>query len=79
MLNNTLYLEHWTGKRPSLEPRFAAQTLAYIAELWKHPVYLLTGDEHGREVSLTGEPTKDTLGDHAHTRNRGIVAVPITE
>jgi stage V sporulation protein R len=54
MLNNTLYLEHLDRETTFLERRFAAQTLAYIAELWKHPVYLLTGDEHGREVSLTG-------------------------
>jgi stage V sporulation protein R len=54
VLNNTLYLEHLDRATTFLDRRFAAQTLSYIAELWKHPVYLLTGDESGREVSLTG-------------------------
>jgi stage V sporulation protein R len=54
VLNNTLYLEHLDRTTTFLDRRFAAQTLAYIAELWKHPVYLLTSDERGREVSLTG-------------------------
>jgi stage V sporulation protein R len=54
VLNNTLYLEHLDRATTFLDRRFAAQTLAYIAELWKHPVYLLTGDERGKEVSLTG-------------------------
>ena len=57
VLNNALYLEHLDRTTTFLERRFAAQTLAYIAELWKHPVYLLTGDEHGKEVSLTGQAT----------------------
>ena len=56
VLNDTLYLEHLDRATTFLDRRFAAQTLAYIAELWKHPVYLLTGDESGREVSLTGRP-----------------------
>ena len=56
VVNNTLYLEHLDRATTFLDRRFAAQTLAYIAELWKHPVYLLTGDERGREVSLTGRP-----------------------
>jgi len=56
VLNNTLYLEHLDRATTFLDRRFAAQTLAYISELWKHPVYLLTSDERGREVSLTGRP-----------------------
>jgi stage V sporulation protein R len=56
VLNNTLYLEHLDRETTFLDRRYAAQTLAYIAELWKHPVYLLTSDEGGREVSLTGRP-----------------------
>jgi stage V sporulation protein R len=56
VLNNTLYLEHLDRDTTFLDRRFAAQTLTYIAELWKHPVYLLTCDESGREVSLTGRP-----------------------
>jgi len=54
IVNNALYLEHLDRATTFLDRRFAAQTLAYISELWRHPVYLLTGDEHGREVSLTG-------------------------
>jgi stage V sporulation protein R len=54
VVNNALYLEHLDRTTTFLERRFAAQTLAYIAELWKHPVYLLTSDERGKEVSLTG-------------------------
>ena len=57
VFNNALYLEHLDRTTTFLARRFAAQTLAYIAELWKHPVYLLTGDEHGKEVSLTGQAT----------------------
>jgi stage V sporulation protein R len=56
VLNNTLYLEHLDRATSFLDRRFAAQTLTYIAELWKHPVYVLTCDESGREVSLTGRP-----------------------
>jgi stage V sporulation protein R len=54
VVSNALYLEHLDRATTFLERRFAAQTLAYIAELWKHPVYLLTSDEQGKEVSLTG-------------------------
>ena len=57
VVNNALYLEHLDRTTTFLERRFAAQTLAYIAELWKHPVYLLTSDEHDKEVSLTGQAT----------------------
>ena len=42
-------------RAPFLDRRFATQTLAYIAELWRHPVHLLTGDERGKEVSLTAQ------------------------
>jgi hypothetical protein len=31
--------------------------LMYMAELWKHPVHLLTGDEDGRDTTLTARPT----------------------
>ena len=54
VVSNALYLEHLDRATTYLERRFATQTLAYIAELWKHPVYLLTSDEQGKEVSLTG-------------------------
>lgn len=53
VVNNTLYLEHLDRNTTFLDRRFAAQTLAYIAELWKHPVFLRTNDEHGKEVNLT--------------------------
>jgi stage V sporulation protein R len=55
MVNNALYLEHLDRDTTFLERRFAAQTLAYIAELWKHSVSLLTNDEHGNEVNLTAQ------------------------
>lgn len=55
VINNALYLEHKDRETTFLDRRFAAQTLAYIMELWKHPVYLLTSDEKGSEVSLTGK------------------------
>jgi len=53
VVNNALYLEHLDRGTTFLDRRFATQTLAYIAELWKHSVSLLTNDEHGEEVSLT--------------------------
>jgi len=54
VVNNALYLEHLDRDTTFLDRRFATQTLAYIAELWQHPVSLLTNDEHGKEVNLTG-------------------------
>ena len=56
VVNNALYLEHLDRGTTFLDRRFATQTLAYIAELWKHSVSLLTNDEHGEEVSLTARP-----------------------
>jgi stage V sporulation protein R len=55
VVNNALYLEHVDRDTTFLDRRFATQTLAYITELWKHPVYLKTNDEHGKEVSLTAK------------------------
>jgi stage V sporulation protein R len=57
VVNNTLYLEHLDRDVTFLDRRYANQTLAYIAELWKHPVHLLTSDEQGKEVNLTIQPT----------------------
>jgi spore cortex formation protein SpoVR/YcgB (stage V sporulation) len=48
-------LEHLDRSSTFLDRRFATQTLAYIAELWRHPVHLLTSDEQGQEVSLTSQ------------------------
>ncbi len=53
---NALYLEHLDRKTTFLDRRFADQTLGYMAELWKHPVFLLTRDEHEVEVSLSAKP-----------------------
>lgn len=53
VVNNTLYLEHTDRATSFLDRPFASQTLAYIAELWKNPVHILTNDEHGKEVQLT--------------------------
>jgi len=52
-----LYLEHLDRGTTFLDRKFAGQTLAYIAELWKHPVHLLTRDEHGKDASLTARPS----------------------
>ena len=52
VVNQTLYLEHVERGTTYLDRNFANQTLAYIAELWKHSVSLLTSDERGGEVSL---------------------------
>ena len=53
VVNNAMYLGHLDRNTTFLDRRFATQTLAYIAELWHHPVSLLTNDEHGNEVNLT--------------------------
>jgi len=57
VVNNTLYLEHGNRATSFLDRQFATMTLAYVAELWKNPVFLLTHDEMGREVSLTSKST----------------------
>jgi stage V sporulation protein R len=53
VVNNILHLEHLERATTFLDRQFANQTLAYIAELWKHPVYLLTSDEYGKDATLT--------------------------
>ncbi len=50
---NELYLAHGNRETSFLDRNYAKQTLAYIAELWQHPVHVLTHDEHGKEVYLT--------------------------
>ncbi|MDP3778838.1 MAG: SpoVR family protein [bacterium] len=57
VVNNHLYLEHANRATSFLDRQFATMTLAYIGELWKHPVFLLTHDEAGKEVYLTSKPT----------------------
>jgi len=52
-MSDALYLEHLDRTSTFLDRRFATQTLTYIAVLWHHPVHLLTGNEQGKEVSLT--------------------------
>ena len=54
VVNSSLYIEHTDRATTFLDRPFAGKTLAYITELWKHPVYLLTCDEHGKDVTLTG-------------------------
>src|SRR5207245_9974678 len=56
VLNNTLYLEHLDRATTFPDRRLPPQTLPHSAELSKHPLYFLTGDERGREVALTGRP-----------------------
>lgn len=55
VVNNTLHLEHQDRTTTFLDRRFANQTLAYIAELWQHPVHLLTSDEYSKDVTLTAQ------------------------
>ena len=54
--NNTLCLEHLDRTTTFLDRQYANSTLAYVAELWKHPVHLLTSDERGQPTSLTSQP-----------------------
>jgi stage V sporulation protein R len=53
VVNNTLCLEHLDQATTFLDRQYANNTLMYMAELWKHPVHLLTKDEDGRETVLT--------------------------
>ena len=55
--HNTLCLEHLDRDTTFLDRQYANSTLMYIAELWKHPVHLLTNDEYGRETTLTARPS----------------------
>ncbi len=56
VVNQALYLEHLDRTTTYLDRSFASQTQAYIAELWKHPVHLLTSDENGKDVTLIAQP-----------------------
>ncbi len=56
VVKNELYLDHVNREASFLDRNYANQTLAYIAELWQHPVHLKTGDEKGQEVFLMVEP-----------------------
>jgi len=55
--NHTLLLEHLDRATTYLDRQYATSTLAFGTELWKHPVHLLTSDEHGKDVYLTAQPT----------------------
>ena len=57
VVNNTLRLEHLDRATTFLDRQYANNTLMYMAELWKHPVHLLTSDEDGRDTTLTARPT----------------------
>jgi spore cortex formation protein SpoVR/YcgB (stage V sporulation) len=56
VVKNELYLEHLNRHVSFLDRRYATETLAYIAELWKHPVHILTNNEQSQEVDLEAEP-----------------------
>jgi stage V sporulation protein R len=56
VVNNKLCLEDLNRQTAYLDRHFADQTLAYIAEIWQHPVDLLTSDEQGHDVHLTVQP-----------------------
>jgi stage V sporulation protein R len=49
-----LLLEHLDRHTTYLDRQYANNTLAYIAELWKRPVQILTCDERGNDTTLTG-------------------------
>ena len=55
VVNNTLCLEHLDRATTFLDRQYANNTLMYVAELWKHPVNLLT-NEDGRDTTLTARP-----------------------
>jgi stage V sporulation protein R len=57
VVNSTLCLEHLDRATTFLDRQYANKTLMYMAELWKHPVHLLTNDEDGRETTLTARPS----------------------
>jgi stage V sporulation protein R len=52
--NHVLYLEHLDRDTTYLDRSYTSHTLNYIAELWKHPVHLLTSDAQGQETVLEG-------------------------
>jgi stage V sporulation protein R len=54
---NTLCLEHLDRTVTYLDRQYANNTLAYITELWKHPVQLLTSDERGQDTTLIARPS----------------------
>jgi stage V sporulation protein R len=56
VVNNKLCLEDLNRQTAYLDRHFADQTLAYMAEIWRHPVALLTSDEQGNDVHLTVQP-----------------------
>jgi spore cortex formation protein SpoVR/YcgB (stage V sporulation) len=56
VVNNKLCLEDLNRQTAYLDRHFADQTLAYMAEIWQHPVVLLTSDEQGNDVHLTVQP-----------------------
>jgi stage V sporulation protein R len=56
VVNNMLCLEHLDRATTFLDRQYANNTLMYIAEIWKHPVTLLTNDEDGRDTTLTARP-----------------------
>ena len=57
VVNNTLGLEHLDRATTYLDRQYATNTLSFMVELWKHPVHLLTSDEHGQDTTLTARPS----------------------
>jgi stage V sporulation protein R len=55
--SNMLQLEHLDRTTTYLDRQYANHTLAYVAEIWKHPVHLLTSDERGHDTTLTVRPS----------------------
>lgn len=60
--NHVLCLEHLDRGTTYLDRSYASHTLDYIAELWKHPVRLLTSDVQGNDTTLTAQPTSPKDG-----------------
>ncbi|OHA04347.1 MAG: hypothetical protein A3J58_03125 [Candidatus Sungbacteria bacterium RIFCSPHIGHO2_02_FULL_52_23] len=57
VVGNALYLEHLDRDTTFLDREFAAQTLTYMTELWKHHVALTTKDAQNNVVNLTAKPS----------------------
>ena len=53
---HVLCLEHLDRHTTYLDRSYATHTLDYLAELWKHPVRLLTSDAQGNDTTLTAQP-----------------------
>ena len=64
VVNRTLCLEHLDRATTFLDRQYANNTLRYIAELWKHPVHMLTMTRTAaRQPSRPGSTPKRRTGE----------------